>query len=104
MSKHTPGTVDVQNKGTLGCRSARHEIVAGVNVDGSKNLPCIAKMPGLSEESYANAAHIVKCWNSHDALLAALKNCLAVMEEMGPPLATDATAREARAAIKEARA
>ncbi len=57
-TKHTPGPWDVQNKGVLGSRSARHEVVAGVNVDGSKNLPTIVKMPDLSSRSYANAALI----------------------------------------------
>lgn len=48
------GPWDVQNKGTLG-RSARVEVVRGVNVDGSKNLPTVLKMPDLSERSYALA-------------------------------------------------
>lgn len=52
---HTPGPWGVQNKGTLGKRSARHEVVQGVNYDGTKNLPTIVKMPDLSEKSYANA-------------------------------------------------
>jgi len=54
-TKHTPGPWDVQNKGRLGTSSARHEVVQGVNVDGSVNLKKIVKMPDLSEQSYANA-------------------------------------------------
>lgn len=53
--EHTPGPWDVQNKGTLGTRSARHEVVAGINKDGRKNLPKIVKMPDLTARSYANA-------------------------------------------------
>jgi hypothetical protein len=60
-TKHTPGKWDVQNKGTLGTRSARHEVVAGTNVDGSKNLPTICRMPDLSARSYANARLIAAC-------------------------------------------
>ena len=78
---HTPIPWDVQNKGVLGERSARHEIVAGVNRDGSRNLPTICKMPDLSERSYANAAFIVKAVNCHDALLKACKLCEAVLTE-----------------------
>ena len=80
MSKHTPGPWDVQNKGTLGMRSARHEVVAGINVDGSKNLPTIVKMPDLSDLSYANAALIA-------AAPALLKACKMVYAKMnGAPL------------------
>ncbi len=85
-TKHTPGPWDVQNKGTLGCRSARHEVVAGINRDGSKNLPTIVRMPDLSEASYANAAFIVRACNAHDDLLAACKSLfsdvLAVVEAL----------------------
>ena len=55
MTKHTPGPWDVQNKGVLGTRSARHEVVQGINVSGEKNLPTIVRMPDLSYRSYANA-------------------------------------------------
>ena len=56
--KHTPGPWDVQNKGKLGKRSARHEVIEGINHDGKVNLPTIAIMPDLSDRSYANAALI----------------------------------------------
>ena len=70
--EHTPVPWDVQNKGVLGERSARHEIVQGINRDGSVNLPKIVKMPDLSDRSYANARFIVDAVNAHDDLLAAL--------------------------------
>jgi len=56
-NQFTPGPWDVQNKGTLGGRSARHEVVAGTfgGYGDGRNLPTIAKMPDLSEQSYANA-------------------------------------------------
>ena len=41
---------------------------------GMGNLP-----PSRSSESEANAAHIVKCVNSHDALVAALMRCTTEM-------------------------
>lgn len=66
--EHTPGPWDVQNKGVLGERSARHEVVQGVNSDGRKNLPTIVKMPDLSERSYANARLIAAAPELLDAL------------------------------------
>jgi hypothetical protein len=54
-TKHTPGPWDRQNKGNVIGPSARHEVVAGINKDGSKYLPTICRMPGLSDEDYANA-------------------------------------------------
>ena len=77
MTDHTPVPWDVQNKGVLGERSARHEIVQGINPDGSKNLPTIVRMPNLSDRSYANARFIVQACNAHDDLLAALELVLA---------------------------
>ena len=71
--QHTPVPWDVQNKGVLTKRSARHEIVQGINPDGSKNLPTIVRMPDLSHRSYANARFIVQACNAHDDLLAALE-------------------------------
>jgi len=67
--KHTPAPWDVQNKGVLGERSARHEVVQGINVNGKKNLPTIVKMPDLSDRSYANARLIAAA----PELLAALE-------------------------------
>ena len=57
-TKHTPGPWDRQNKGNVIGPSARHEVVAGINKDGSKYLPTICRMPGLSDEDYANACLI----------------------------------------------
>jgi hypothetical protein len=71
-SGHTPGPWDVQNKGNLYGRNARHEVVEGINKDGSKNLPTICKMPDLSERSYANARLIA----SAPELLGALEAML----------------------------
>lgn len=70
MCKHTKGPWDVQNKGTLGTRSARHEVVEGTNVDGSVNLPTVVKMPNLSQKSYDRATLIAAAPD----LLKALKN------------------------------
>lgn len=81
--KATPIPWDVQNKGSVTGPSGRHEIVAGVNVDGEKNLPRICKMPDLSDRSYANAAHIVRCVNSHADLLAACKALVACIHVHG---------------------
>jgi len=64
MAEHTSEPWDVQNKGILGTGSARHEVVQGVNRDGSKNLPRITRMPDLSYSSYANAKRIVACVNA----------------------------------------
>ena len=75
---HTPVPWDVQNKGNLGCRSARYEIVAGINVNGEKNLPTICKMPDLSERSYANAAFIVRACNAPEHLLRACRELFAL--------------------------
>ena len=70
--KHaSPRPWDVQNKGNYDGPSARHEVVVGINLDGSKNLPTVCKMPDLSDKSYGNAALIVTAVNVHDELLAA---------------------------------
>jgi len=74
--KHTPGPWDVQNKGVLGKRSARHEVVQGINVNGKKNLPTIVKMPDLSDRSYANARLIAAA----PGLLEGAKFTLGVMK------------------------
>ena len=84
-SKHTPLPWDVQNKGNLHGVNARHEVVEGVN-NGEKNLPTIARMPDLSERSYANAAFIVRCCNCHDELVGALKSVIQDMNIPGPPV------------------
>jgi hypothetical protein len=70
---HTPTPWDVQNKGILGSRSARHEVVAGKVDISIPNQPTICKMPDLSGRSYANARFIVQAVNSHDELLDLLK-------------------------------
>ena len=75
--KHTPTPWDIQNKG-LGVSvnnrsSARVEVVQGINLDGSTDLPKIARMPDLSDRSYANARFIVQACNAHEDLLAALE-------------------------------
>ena len=69
--KHTPGPWDVQNKGKLGKRSARHEVIEGINHDGKVNLPTIAIMPDLRDRSYANAALIAAVPELLEALEAA---------------------------------
>jgi hypothetical protein len=71
--KHTPTPWDVQNKGELGKRSARHEIVEGKvddrNINHIPYQPTICKMPDLSERSYANARFIVRAVNFHDEIV-----------------------------------
>lgn len=82
-TKHDPLPWSVQNKGDLLGKNARHEIVQGeVDISDPSNIPhrrTIVKMPDLSERSYANAAFIVQCVNSHDDLLAACKAMLPYM-------------------------
>ena len=57
--KHTPGKLV-----TSGCAIYSEE----------NQLPiCIASGPATLEERIANMRHLVKCWNSHDALLEALR-------------------------------
>lgn len=62
--KHNPEPWDRQNKGNLYGRGARHEIVCGTNHENGRTLPTIARMPDLSEQSYANAERIVACVNA----------------------------------------
>jgi len=129
---HTPVPWDVQNKGNLGCRSARvavvpdtrlslastlheigagvnlgcrsarYEIVAGINVNGEKNLPTICKMPDLSERSYANAAFIIRACNAHEDLLEACKAVMSRFEQTGEPWMHAPAMVLARAAIAKA--
>jgi len=88
---HTKEPWDAQNKGVLGERTARHEIVQGCNLD-SNNLPKIVRMPDLSDRSYANAARIVACVNgcaginpeAVPELLATLKAVLALYKVDDP--------------------
>ncbi len=70
-----------QNKGTLGTRSARHEVVEGVNCDGSKNLPTVVRMPDLSPQSYERALLIA----SAPKLLEALENWFVCADEHDTP-------------------
>ena len=67
-TSYTAGPWDRQNKGNVTSPSARHEVVAGINKDGSKCLPTICRMPGLSDEDYANARLIAAAPDLLDAL------------------------------------
>jgi len=75
--KHTQGPWDVQNKGNLYGRSARHEVVEGISEGGDKPLPTIVKMPDLSDRSYANARLI----SAAPELLDALKEVVYSLED-----------------------
>jgi len=73
---HTPW--DVKNAGTLGTPSARHEIVDN---KGRR----IVKMPNLSEQSYTDAALIVRAVNAHDELIVVLTGILEWYKQLPEP-------------------
>ena len=79
---HTPTPWDVQNKGHLGQRGARHEVVAGINRDGGKILPTIVRMPDLSSQSYANAEFIVRAVNCYDTLVSELQEAQTIIHRL----------------------
>jgi len=80
-TKHTPGPWDRQNKGNVIGPSARHEVVAGINKDGSKYLPTICRMPGLSDEDYANACLIAAAPDLLEACKVLLKGAPELWEK-----------------------
>jgi hypothetical protein len=97
--QHSPIPWDIQNKGNLYGRDARVEVVMGSNLDGSRLLPKIVRMPDISDLSYANARFIVQACNAHEELLAALKAFVAIANLQG---LLPATLAQARAAIGKA--
>lgn len=97
-TKHTPEPWDVQNKGHLYGPSARHEVVNGINIDGSKNLPTICRMPDLSEQSYANARLIAAAPD----LLAACRAALDLISDLDPHGLNTGTYDQIAAALAKA--
>lgn len=59
----------------------KHSGLDAYIVGGPENFPC-ANMPGQGPTSEANAAHIVKCVNAHDELVATLKNTCNWLSDM----------------------
>lgn len=73
MSAHTPGPWEVSIAPTEdnGC------VIVGPN--GRTICECYADGEEQDEEDRCNAQHIVRCVNAHDDLLAALRECMAVV-------------------------
>ena len=92
MTQHTKGPIRVEHGANL--------IAAdGYSLTGMTGTNSVK----WQTRAVANAEHVVRCWNSHDDLLAALEECV----EMGGSKATDdewrAATRKARAAIDKAK-
>ena len=83
--KHTPTPWTLEGRNILG---AAH--------DGS--MRCIAPVSGQSPANAdANAAHIVRCVNAHDALVESLSGLIEWMEQHHPTAASNIS--KARAAL-----
>lgn len=73
MSKHTKGPLTIGRTGVIQGGPVHHF------TNGSSQSQLFLAMLGLEmdvEERDANAARAVKCWNEHDALVAALEYML----------------------------
>ena len=108
-TEHTAGPLTVQR--TITGRDFAAELV-GENGDGEKRYNVFVQAPAYvlagvggvgREECIANAERLARCWNTHDDLVAALRECEAVISEpMCPHQQIGAALDKARSAIKRA--
>jgi hypothetical protein len=76
MSKHTPTPWEVN--GQMIVKDCYNEVIADVEASWQFNFP--PKRRVNRDICNANAEHIVKCVNSHDELLEALKQALSYIK------------------------
>ena len=79
MSKHTPGPLLVAYTHEGGCRIA---IDDEPGLQGLRNYDLFTVTHGDPDELAANAARLVTCWNSHDAMLAALREAERLLDSV----------------------
>jgi len=77
MNKHTPTPWHVGELNGSGIQICHSDNSPGAI---SKNLAVVTARQTWLKEAEANAAHIVRCVNSHDALVAQMINALELIE------------------------
>jgi len=95
-----PGDARVPNGCSLGIDDA-------FGADGGRDYCLFTVVHGDPEELEANARRLVACWNSHDAMLAALKKAERLLDGVAfvtKEYDTDEPLRAIRAAIAKAAA
>jgi hypothetical protein len=90
VSKHTAGKLSINEFGNVLTENGERLRVVGLALAGGDFL----------EESEANSARLVLCWNSHDKLVAALKALVNEMQYHNP----GGTTKPQLAALSVARA
>lgn len=101
-AKHTPGPLLVAYTHDGGCRIA---IDDEPGLQGLRDYDLFTVTHGDPDELAANAARLVTCWNSHDAMVAALKKAerlLGSVAFISVPGDTDKLLRDIRSAIAKA--
>jgi hypothetical protein len=88
MSGHTKGKLIQRGPGRFhleGEEKPREYPAHGVIVDqddqGRRRTSFVFTCESTTLDNDANARRIVQCWNSHDALVVALKTCLVVARD-----------------------
>lgn len=81
-TKHTPGNVLVKDQGRLPDGDGRLICIRSESSNGY--IAQIQEIGEHREQAKANAKRIVRCWNNHDDLVAALEKLVSWLEYRAP--------------------